>query len=288
MRRAGYLIIIAVGSSSISSQEVSPQRPDLSAIRREVQANIAAGKVPGISIAVAKNRQILWEEGFGLADVEKKTSATANTRYYIASVTKTITATAIMQLQERGKLRLDNPVNDYLGPAKLHSPLWNPSEATIRRVLSHTDGLTTFARSCLIGESGCSIDQEIERYGIVFWRPGDRFDYSNLDYGILGEVIERTSGESLDSYFHNEIFNPLGMHDCGFALSPSAARTAGAAQYDEHTHQRSPARVSGHPGASALRCSAHDLLLFGRFHLYDMPTTSQVLSSAAVEEMHRT
>jgi CubicO group peptidase (beta-lactamase class C family) len=286
MRAAAYLATIAVGLASASAQEVPPQRPDLSAIDREIQATVAAGKVPGLSIAVAKNGKILWEEGFGLADVEKKTHATANTRYYIASVTKTITATAIMQLQERGKLRLDSPVNDYLGSAKVHSPIWNPSDATVRRVLSHTAGLTTFARSCLAGEPGCAISEEIERYGILFWRPGARFDYSNLDYGILGEVIERISGRSLDSYLQNQLFHPLGMHACGFTLSSSASRTA-AAQYDQHTHQRSLVRVSGHPGASALRCSAHDLLLFGSFHLKDRPNTGSLLSAAAIDELHR-
>jgi len=286
MRSAAYLVTIAVGLASVSAKEIPPQAPDLSAIRREIEANVTARKIPGISIAVAKNGKILWEEGFGLADVEKKTRATANTRYYIASVTKTVTATAIMQLQERGKLRLDNPVNDYLGSAKVHSPIWDASDATVRRVLSHTAGLTTFARSCLVDESGCAIDEEIERYGILFSRPGEGFDYSNLGYGILGEVIERTSGESLDSYLHNEVFDPLGMHDCGFALSPSASKNA-AAQYDQHTHKRSPVRVSGHPAASALRCSAHDLLRFGSFHLKDTLDTGSLLPSAAIDEMHR-
>jgi len=291
VRLAACLVTVIVGLASVSAQEIRPQRPDLSAIHREIQADVAHGVVPGLSIAVAKDGKILWQEGFGWADVERKTRATANTRYYIASVTKTITATAIVQLQERGKLRLDNPVNDYLGSAKLHSPLWKVSDATIRRVLSHTAGLTTFYRSCLAGKPGCAIDEEIERYGIVFWHPGDRFDYSNLDYGILGEVIERTSGKSLNSYLKDEVFNPLGMHDCGFTLSPSASRTAAAqtaaAQYDEHTHKRSPLTVSGHPGASALRCSAHDLLLFGGFSLKDTPNTGSVLSSTAIDEMHR-
>src|SRR5271168_1371899 len=103
MRLAAYVVAFAVGLASVSAaQETLPQVPDLSAIRRDIQTNIAAGRVPGLSIAVAKNGKIVWEEGFGWADVEKKTRATANTRYYIASVTKTITATAIMQLQERG------------------------------------------------------------------------------------------------------------------------------------------------------------------------------------------
>jgi len=76
------------------------------------------------------------------------------------------------------------------------------------------------------------------------------------------------------------------MHDCGFTLSPSASRTA-AAQCDDHTHKRSPPRVSGHPGASALRCSAHDLLLFGSFNLKDTPNAGSPLSSAAIDEMHQ-
>ena len=286
MKLSACLLAILASMSSAFAQEIRPHGSELSAIRQEIQAKVAAGSIPGLSIAVAKKGKIIWEEGFGWADVENKTRATANTPYYIASVTKTITATAILQLQERGKLRLDNPVNDYLGPDKVHSPMWNASDATVRRVLSHTSGLTTFARWCLPGDSGCEIGEEIQRYGILVWPPGELFDYSNIGYGVLGEVVERTSGKSFDSYLRSELFDPLGMHHCGLTLSSSVAKMA-AAQYDQNTHARSPVRVTGHQGASEVRCSVHDLMLFGEFHLEQSKPKPAILSHAAVEEMHR-
>jgi CubicO group peptidase (beta-lactamase class C family) len=156
----------------------------------------------------------------------------------------------------------------------------------VRRLLSHTSGLTTFARSCSPGESSC-LEEEIDRSGILFWPPGEVFDYSNLGYGILGDVVTRASGQSLSAYLQNAIFDPLGMHHCGLELSDSLTKVA-AAQYNEKTHARSAMnKVSGTPGASSVRCSAHDLLLFGMFNLKDDLKAHPVLTGADIDEMHR-
>lgn len=283
--KAHCLLLVLLVPIPLLAQHPDQQSPDFSALRQEIQLNTDKGDVPGVAIGVAKNGQILWEEGFGWADVENQMHATENTPFSMASVTKSITATAVMQLQERGKLRLDNPVNDYLGPEKVHSPMWNASEATVRRVLSHTSGLTTFARSCSPGESSC-IEEEIERYGILVWPPGEVFDYSNLGYGILGDVVARASGESFNAYLQKAIFDPLGMHHCGLELPESLAKVA-AAQYNEKSHARSAMnKISGTPGASAVRCSAHDLLLFGMFHLKGDLKAHQLLTDVDIDEMH--
>jgi CubicO group peptidase (beta-lactamase class C family) len=150
------LVVAAIGlvvaSASASAQTVTSSKYDLSSIRCDVQKDVNAGAVPGLAIAVAKDGKVLWQEGFGWANVEKRIPATENTAFYVASVTKSIAATAILQLQERDKLRIDHPLNDYLGAAKVHSPMWNSADATVRRVLSHTGGLTTFTRWCLPGD----------------------------------------------------------------------------------------------------------------------------------------
>jgi CubicO group peptidase (beta-lactamase class C family) len=116
----------------------------------------------------------------------------------------------------------------------------------------------------------------------LVWPPGEVFDYSNLGYGILGKVIERSSGLSLDSYLQKEFFGPLDMHHCTFdAASPQIAL-----QYDEKSHKPSPLKVSGHPAASGLHCSAHDLLRFGRLHLKDNVGAHSILSTGDIDEMH--
>jgi CubicO group peptidase (beta-lactamase class C family) len=108
----------------------------------------------------------------------------------LASVTKLMTASAIMVLRDRKQLDLDRPVNDHLGSAKLKSPAWNPADATVRRVATHTAGLATYDNGyyCRGNEGDCQ-DIMISRFGVSIWRPGERFDYSNLGYGVLGDVI---------------------------------------------------------------------------------------------------
>ena len=245
-----------------------PTKPDFAQVQKYIQKQMAAESTPSVTIAVGRRGEIVWEGGFGWADKERGIKAGANTPYLLASVTKSITGTALMVLQEQGKLDLDRPVNQYLGTAKVHSPMWDASQATVRRMATHTAGLTTYARDCALDERDCrvSIDTAIERYGILFWPPGDHFDYSNLGYGILGDVIARASGKSYGDFLRDEIFQPLGMSDCGLRLTPKQQERA-AAQYDQTTHRRSPARNSDHEAASSVRCSVHDLARFGMFTL---------------------
>jgi CubicO group peptidase (beta-lactamase class C family) len=260
-------------------------KPDFSAIRAQLCAHVGRNYVPGLAIAVSRGGDVLWEEGFGWADRERHAQATPTTSFYVASVTKSVTATAVLHLAERGKLKLDDPVNKYLGTTKVHSPVWNSSDATIRRVMSQTSGLTTFSRWCInAADPHCDIDSEIERYGVLVWPPGEVFDYSNLSYGIMGDVVARVSAESLESYLRTAIFQPLNMQDC--YLVPGDPAKSTSAQYDQKTHTRSASRVSGHEGASGLHCSARDLLSFGMFNLKEHLGSGSPLSIRDIDDMH--
>ena len=272
-------VIALVSASVFTWGQAAPKEPRLSNLDNDIAAH---ADVPGLAVAITKDGKIIYERGFGWADRERGLRATPNTPFALASVSKSITSTAIMQLFERGRLNLDAPVNDYLGSAKVHSPHWNAAESTVRRVMSHTGGLTTFTRWCGSDRSACNLDREIRNYGILVWRPGDLFDYSNLGFGILGEVIARVSGSEYDSYLKKNIFTPLGMEGCGLKT-----RQPASTQYDEKTHAPSPARISGTPGASGLRCSAHDLALFGMFQLNETTNANSILSSANLEQLHR-
>jgi CubicO group peptidase (beta-lactamase class C family) len=278
--RHGFVICLL--SIAALAQNIFPQQTPFLSLREDIQKNVETGSVTGLSIAIAQHGKILWQEGFGWANVERHEKATQDTRFYIASVTKTITATALMKLKERGKLRLDDPVNSYLGSAKIHSPMWDASAATIRLVASHRGGLTTFTRWCVPGDRHCDIDEEINNYGVLVWPPGEVFDYSNLGYGILGQVIENSSGQSLEEFLRKEVFSPLGMSHCGFEVRTLDV----AAQYNEKTRLASPVMVSGHPAASGLCCSASDLLRFGMFHLKDLKDSPSLLSDSDIDAMH--
>lgn len=264
---------------------LSQTQADFSPAAEQIQKLVASGAVPGMAVAVTRHGAIVWEQGFGWADRDRRVRATADTPFYLASVTKSLTSTAVMALQHSGKLDLDAPINRYLGAAKVHSPMWNANEATVRRVATHMSGLTTFYRACNARASRCrvSLDEEIARYGVLVWPPGERFDYSNLGYAILGRAVERISKETFADFLTRSVFAPLGMKHCGLDGAPGAAQN-----YDQDSHQPRRRQVSGTPGASAAYCSAHDLALFAMFHLKDhLRSQRQILPDSALDELHR-
>src|SRR5207302_808441 len=115
-------------------------------------------------------------------------------------------------------------------------------------------------RNCYADQPDCRSDETIQRYGVLFWRPGDRFDYSNLDYGILGEAVAHVSGKSYADFLSDEIFKPLGMTHSSLGLATGLNKDA-AVRYSS-LYGRRPPSLSTTPGGSGVYGSAHDLALF--------------------------
>ena len=269
------ILFLASVASLSSLAEAAPShanKPDFSKVRKSIQEKLE--RIPSITIAVARNGEILWEEGFGWADRENRVPTTEHTMYYTASVTKTFTETALMVLYEQKKLDLDRPVNDYLVGAKLSSPAWNPAGATIRRVAMHTAGLTTFN-----SDEPQSIDEKIRRYGVLFWPPGEHFDYSNLGTIILEEVVARLSEQPYAAFLRSEVCEPLGMSRVSVSFDPALEKFT-ARGYNAATKALVP------PAKGGIYCSAHDLLRFGMFHL-KTPVSGQkaILSNRSIDAM---
>jgi CubicO group peptidase (beta-lactamase class C family) len=281
------------------SQELAPSTPvvplsvpgfaDFSSVRSLIRTNMAEESVPGLAIVVARRDSILWEEGFGWANQEARVPATPHTPFYLASVTKTIAATAVMLLAERKLLDLDRPANAYLRTAKLSSPAWDPRDATIRRLATHTSGLASFDLSCADDRPNCRFpahDALIREYGTLIWRPGERFDYSNLGYLILGDVVAQVSGRELGTFLREEIFLPLGMAESSLGLDASEMARAAV----RYSRKRGPLPTPQHglSAASSAYASAHDLALFGMMHAHTGGGgRPAVLSDAAIDTMQR-
>ncbi len=223
-----------------------------------------------------------------MSDREQNIRATVHTPYYLASISKTITATALLELVEHKRLNLDRPVNEYLGADKLSSPMWDVSKATVRRVANHTAGLATYDRGCLASDRDCdaSVGLAIRRYGVLVWPPGDHFDYSNLDYAILGEVVARASHAGLAATLQRSVFEPLGMADCLLDGSPDRANPTAVRYGSSPPFVRTLPKRSTAPGASSAYCSVHDLALFGMFHLKDhLASQKKILSDRSIDQM---
>ncbi|MBZ9685923.1 beta-lactamase family protein [Clostridium estertheticum] len=172
-----------------------------------------AGKFSGY-VYITKNDSIILDKGYGKADFEKGISNTAQTKFDLASLTKQFTALSIMQLQEKKLLNVNDKIDKYL-PQFPHG-----NEITIHQLLNHTSGLPEHPEKFDIRKFRPSnkIDNAAAKKMEVTlaFTPGSSFSYSNTGYILLGYIIEKTSGKTLDAYFAENIFSPLDMKNTGF------------------------------------------------------------------------
>jgi CubicO group peptidase (beta-lactamase class C family) len=253
---------------------------DLSSLSGYIGQVLRSTKSPGMAVAVARHGRIIWEHGYGWAVPEQRIRATPHTMFGLASVSKSITGSELMLLSTRGLISLDAPVNHYLGSAKLTSPQWNVDAATVRRVATHTAGLTSFDAVCYSDEPSCdrSLADAIQRHGIIFWRPGSRFDYSNLGFGVLSYLIAKVRHRPFVSAVKDDFLNRLGIREC------ATDRTSAVAPHYEDG-VRAPGQVALARGASGLACSAHALVRLGMFMLKDKAARSERFGAALVDPL---
>lgn len=178
---------------------------------------IAKGYAPGGVIVIVKDGVILYEQGYGYADVENRTPVVANeTLFRIGSCSKVFTATAAMQLVEQGKLNLDTDVNAYLKDYKVPNSSYGP--ITVGELMTHTAGFEVqdaFGKSLVTDPSLMpSLQEYIADDAPARVRPpGEASSYSNYGVALEGYVVEQVSGISYDQYMEQYIFAPLGMNN---------------------------------------------------------------------------
>jgi CubicO group peptidase (beta-lactamase class C family) len=258
------------------------------AVRASIRKQLVETETPSLAVAVARDGKILWEEGFGWADREKRLPASEHTIYSLASISKPFTATGLMVLVEAGKVDLDRPVNDYLGGAKLRARVGDAAQATVRRVANHSSGLPLHYQFFYADEPfrPPSMDETILRYGNLVTLPGEKYQYSNLGYGVLDYVIARVSGKSYTDFMREEVFLKLGLTRTSVHLGQELAPFQ-AIRYGPDGLPI-PFYEFDHTGASAIYASAHDLVRFGMFHLKArLPDQRAILADAAIDQMQK-
>jgi len=205
-------LLFAPGQEHSLGLSDHPQSADLKSLQefeKFVTEQMAFDKLPGLSVAFMKNNYI-WAKGFGYSDLENMVPAKAESAYRLASITKTITAVAILQLVEAGKINLDAEVQAYVPyfPKKK----W---PVTIRQLLGHLGGISHYKNDALEGhiKEPKNTRQALaifEDFDLVA-EPGTRYNYSSYGFNLLGAVVEEVSGEPYDHYIKKHIFEPLGM-----------------------------------------------------------------------------
>jgi CubicO group peptidase (beta-lactamase class C family) len=242
-----------------------------------------------LGFVLVKDGRIFFQKGYGYADAEKKTPVVPDqTLFYAASVSKLVTATAVMQLIEQGKLRADADVNTYLTRFQLENNY--PAPVTVTNLLTHTSGLDD---SFIVG----SVDRpsDLVSLGDFFTKnpprrgrpPGEQIVYSNMGMAFAGYLVEAVSGVSFYDYAEQNVFGPLGMEHSSFRrpfpsnLAPSVATAGVAGQPPDKT------AIQPYP-AESLVSTVTDMGHFIVAHLNDGRFDhDQILSEASAREMHR-
>lgn len=207
-------------TSELPLEELPEVADGIAVFERWAEQTITHRSWPGLSIAVVYDQEIVWSEGYGYADLEKKTAATPSTVYRIGSISKLFTSTAVMQLRDRGKLRLDDPVALHLPWFEVPNPFPDAPEITIRQLLTHTSGLAREADVPYWTDHVFPTREELAevvRAQDALNPPETTYHYSNLGMSLLGEIVTAVSGQPWAEYVQEHIFRPLGM------LSSSAA-----------------------------------------------------------------
>lgn len=172
--------------------------------------------IPGLSVAVMKNGQLIFSEDFGYSNLEHKVPVKQNTAFAIASITKSFTAIAVMMLVERGKISLDDAIDKHLHGLP---DAWKG--ITIKQLLNHTSGIPSFVTQEKIH---CSVGKQVFEYERgdawkevaclpLLFIPGEKWSYGDTGYYLLGMLIEKLSGERYETFMQENIFLPLGMLD---------------------------------------------------------------------------
>jgi D-alanyl-D-alanine carboxypeptidase len=212
--------------------------------------------LPGFAVGVVHDQELIWSKGYGFADVTNKIPATDQTLYRVASITKTFTATAVMQLVEQGKLSLEDPVSKYL-------PWFTPKDADptqpvrVWNLLSHTAGLQSNAPGTdwdkLEGPDIAAM-RSATRTTPLSLSPQTRLKYSNYGFMVAGELVAQLSGAPYDRYVQESVLQPLGMTNSVF-LDGTETRPGLAVPYGR--------RLPGQARAIEQQMKQHDLMAAG-------------------------
>lgn len=206
---SALLFLCACLSATVSAQDIGAK------IDEYMNAGVKLGRFSSV-VLVARDGKILVSKGYGMANYEDSTPLKPQTKFRLASVTKQFTAMAILLLQERGKLKVEDLLCKYVEDCP---PAWEP--ITIHHLLTHTAGVPNYTALSGYRElktQHTTVASLIARFKDrpLDFKPGERFRYSNSNYALLGHIIERVSGKTYGTFLQENIFGPLKMNASGY------------------------------------------------------------------------
>jgi CubicO group peptidase (beta-lactamase class C family) len=303
--RAFFALIIIglwlLGCGDKASVNPTPQN-ETAALDQAIQAEMSKDGLPSLAAGIIKGDKIVWQNFYGYSNVADKKVPTAETIYVLASISKTVTATAVMQLWEKGQLDLDKDINAYL-PFKIRNPQYPNDPITARHLLTHRAGLahpngedpnfyqtypndTAPALGPWLGEY---LVPDGSEYVAAMWKnapPGTVVENSNIGVALLGYLVEAITGVDFGEYCRQNIFAPLEMGNSGFRL-----RDVGSSQlaglYTSATATIGQYSVKFYP-AVMMRSSIKEFSHFAMAYLNSGEYNGKrILQAATINEMLR-
>ena len=253
----------------------------------EAAARQSMAATPGLAIAVVCRGTVVFEGAYGTADAATGEPLTPDSVFRLASITKTVTGAMLLKLADEGRLTLDDPLAAYLPDFP------GAHEVTLRHLVTHTSGLADFpndagypARKARDHTSAEMIAWIAALEPRTLFAPGEGWAYSNSGYVLLGAVIEKATGQSLEAAYQNRLFGPLGLHSMAFDFpdaGPASSPVRGHRRSKDGSYLPAEAISMTLPGpAGSLRATAADAALFG-----DALFGGRVLTPAGLAEMTR-
>ena len=215
------------------------------AVRKEIKNLMEEYQAVGLSVAVVKKGKITYTQSFGWKNAEQKIPLRNSDIFRIASISKSFSATSILQLAEAGKLSLDDNIEKLIG-FPLRNPAYPDEIITLRMLLSHTSSINDsegyFTLDAINPEKNTNWAKCFSDY-----KPGTQYRYCNLNYNMVGAIIERISGERFDQYVTRHILQPLGLYGGYCVDSLNSSRFATIYEYVDSTKRLQPSPNAYHP-----------------------------------------
>jgi len=212
-----YILCIDISGCSQTRQATTSNK-EFHEIETFLQSLIDTGGVPGISVAITSGKQIEYNKSFGVTNLQTKKKLAPYHTFHIASISKTFTATAVMQLVEGGKIDLNEPLISYLPYFKMNDERYKM--ITIKQMLNHTSGMPDVED--YEWEKNVADERAAERYARslvdkkLISTPGTEFHYSNMAFDVMADLIGKVSGMSFEKFVKENILLPLGMKESSF------------------------------------------------------------------------
>jgi CubicO group peptidase (beta-lactamase class C family) len=300
-----------------AAQRPAEDDSELEIFDRLMTGFLERNQVPGAALAITRGKRLIYARGFGYADVESREPVAPMSRFRIASVSKPITAVAVMRLVERGRLRLDDRILDVIGPhlgiapSSVVDPRWRA--ITILHLLRHQGGWDRAQSFDPVGRAWQIAGSlhirppvtpaHLVRYMLgvpLDFAPGERHAYSNFGYVLLGRAIEAVAGEPYEGHVRREVLAPLGITGMRLGRALLADRAPGEVKYYDRAQRHTPALFGPHLGQlvpfqyggenfesfeahGGWIASAVELVRF--VSAFDDPKSCPVLAAASIQTM---